>query len=192
MSLILALKNRESLVLASDSAATADRFGQMMILGQKVALLMCGNLEAIRHAVMETALPQLAPGAGPATAAQLIQAALVLEVVPKLAQISGRIELIVAGIDPVRHVEEPNLYYLDSAQDFYLTMVGSDAVAAGATAALGQILVNQNFGGHTTAEMQALAKEAYASTRLRWPAAIGQHLRMVLITPDGIHEQTGV
>ena len=139
MPLVLALKNRQQIVVASDSPvfghASTEWFGALMPLPNRCALLLSGNIEAIRSVVMETVLPHVTPAMGAAALAQVMHAALVLEVVPKLARTKGRIEVIVAGIDPVRHIEQPGLYYLDSAQDFRLQVVTGDAVMAGATAA---------------------------------------------------------
>src|SRR5205085_3992967 len=48
--------------------------------------------------------------------------------------------------------EEPGLYYMDSATDFYLTVVRDDAVAAGSTAAVKEILQNKDLKDATTDE----------------------------------------
>jgi len=189
MSLVLALKNRDSIVVASDSAGPSDgtlRYGQFLNLPGRAILLMAGNIEAVRQPLVEKVIPKLNSTTSAATLAQLIQAALVLDVVPHLPEIPGRIELIVAGIDPVRHIEEPGIYYLDSARDFYLTVVRTNAVAAGATAVVDEVLRGQDLAASSTDALTAVAKECLSATKLRWPDAVGPHQRLGVITLDRI------
>jgi hypothetical protein len=109
MSLVLAIKNRQAIVVASDTDGTIHdaAFGELMPLSKGAVLLAAGNLEAVRPAIMRL-VPKLSPDAGAATLARLIQAELIVEVVPNLTQLKGRVELIVAGFDPIRHVQEPS------------------------------------------------------------------------------------
>jgi 20S proteasome alpha/beta subunit len=187
MSLVLALKNRDSIVVASDTdhayAGTLE-YGQFLNVPGRAILLMAGNIEAVRQPLIEKVLPKLRADTGAAVIAQLLQAALVLDVVPRLGEIAGRVEIIVAGIDPVRHVHEPGLYYLDSARDFYLTVVPGDYVAAGATAALGPVLEGQDLASLSVEDLTGIAKECLASTKLRWPGALAAHQRLGIITVD--------
>jgi len=186
MSLVLALKNRDSVVVASDSTEISDgslKYGQFLNLSGRTILLMAGNIEAVRRPIIEKVLPKLNPQTSPAVLAQLLQAALVLDVVPHLANLAGRIELIVAGIDPVRHIEEPGLYYLDSARDFHLSVVSAGSVAAGATAAVNAVIGNKDLAGTTTDDLMNIAKDCLATTKMRWPTAVGPHQRFGVITP---------
>jgi hypothetical protein len=185
MSLVLALKNHESLVVASDTDHASDgtlKYGQFLNLPGRAVLLMAGNIEAVRRPIVEKVIPQLNATTSAATLAQLLQAALVLDVVPRLPEIPGRIELIVAGIDPVRHIEEPGIYYLDSARDFYLTVIRENFAAAGATAAVGAVMNGRDLASASTEELENVAKECLAATKMRWPGAVGTHQRLGVIT----------
>jgi len=192
MPLVLAIKNRDALVVASDTSAIEDlhsQFGQLIALPNRSAILIAGNLSAVRHAIADIVMPKVHSGLSAAAVAQLVQAALVLDVVPKLPELRGRVEVIVAGIDPIRHVEEPGLYYLDSAQDFALKIVPGDAVAAGSTAAVTSLLAGHSFADSGLDHLQLLAKECIASTKLRWPAALGNHLKLGVITTQNMRFQ---
>jgi 20S proteasome alpha/beta subunit len=185
MSLVLALKNRDSIVVASDTDHASDgtlKYGQFLNLPGRAILLMAGNIEAVRRPIVEKVIPKLNATTSAATLAQLLQAALVLDVVPHLSEIPGRVELIVAGIDPVRHIEEPGIYYLDSARDFYLTVIQEDFAAAGATAVVTAVLNGRNLASATTDELSNVAKECLAATKMRWPEAVGTHQRLGIIT----------
>ncbi|HVQ44720.1 MAG TPA: hypothetical protein VMT30_07195 [Candidatus Saccharimonadia bacterium] len=186
MSLVLALKNRNSIIAASDSPTPTDgslAFGQFMNVPGRAILLLAGNLAAVQRPIVETVLPKLTASTSAATLAQLIQAALVLEVVPHLAGMAGRVEIIVAGIDPVRHTEEPGLYYLDSAQDFYLQPILGQFVAAGANAAVAEVIGDQDLTAATDDDLINLAKECITTTKLRWPTSVAQHVQFGVISP---------
>jgi hypothetical protein len=191
MPLILALKNRDALVVAADVAtvAPAVTFGPLMQLPNRSVLLISGNLDAVRHAVTQVVLPKITTATSAAALAQILHAALILEVLPGLTELKGRVEFIVAGINPVRHVEEPGMYYLDSAQGFNLTIAPSDALAAGATAAVTSLLAGHSFAGSSVHQLQVLAKECLSATKLRWPLAIGPHIRLGVITTQNIRFQ---
>ncbi len=185
MSLVLALKNRQSIVVASDVDWPSDgmsTYSQFLNLPGRAILLLAGNIEAIRSAITRRVVPQLKPNTGAAVLAQLVHAALVLDVMPHLSEIAGRVEIIVAGIDPVRHTEEPNMYYMDSARDFDLTVVAGDYVVAGATAVAEEILHSQDLVSASTEELTSIAKECIASTKMRWPGALASHQRLGIIT----------
>ncbi len=186
MPLILALKNRDCVVAASDVASIPDgtlKFGQFMNVPGRAILLVAGNLEAVRRPVMEKVVPALTATTSPAELAQLIQAALVLDLVPHLGQMTGRVEIIVAGIDPVRHTDEPGIYYLDSAQDFYLKPVIESSALAGSTAAAKEVLAGSDLSSSSAGELVELAKECLASTKLRWPATVGAHQTFAIVEP---------
>lgn len=192
MPLVLALKNQDSIVTAADSngePAPAGRLSQFTRLPNRSILLAVGNLEAVRPTIERTVLPKLMSTHSAAAAAQIVQAALVLEVLPRLANLSGRIEFVIAGIDPVRHIEQPGLYHLDSAREFQLDIVDGDAVVAGATAAASDILGDASLADASLDELQVLAKECMTTTKLRWPTALGHHVKLGIITPQRIVEQ---
>src|SRR5476651_2385177 len=192
MPLVLALKNRESVVVASDIASSNEepvKYGQFMNLPGRSILLMAGNIEAVRRPIVEKVIPQLTNSTSASTLVQLIHAALVLDVVPNLAELRGRVELIVAGIDPIRHIEEPSIYYMDSSRDFYLTLVKDAFVAAGSTAAVGEVIHAQDLSQASTEELTQLAKECLAATKMRWPGAVAPHERLGVITFNQIHIQ---
>jgi hypothetical protein len=192
MPLVLALKNHDSVVVASDidaPGASAMQYGQLMQLPGRTVLLTAGNLDAVRSLVLNTVLPKFTEQIGPAGLAQLLHAALVLGLAPNLEQMKGRVEFIVAGIDPVRHVHQPGLYYLDSAQNFNLMVVKGDAVAAGSVAAVGSLLAGRDFSQIDTPELEALAKECFSGTKLRWPGAVGAHIRLGTVTTDHLRFQ---
>ena len=192
MPLVLALKNRESVVVASDIDHATDGpigYGQFMNLPGRAILLMAGNIEAVRKPIEDKVIPKLTNSTSAAELVQLIHAALVLDVVPHLSQLRGRVELIVAGIDPVRHIEEPSIYYMDSARDFYLTIVKDAFVAAGSTATIGEVLNTQDLSDTSTEELKSLAKECLATTKMRWPEAVAPHERIGVITFNQIHIQ---
>ncbi len=185
MPLVLAIKNHDSVVVATDTQTTAEgpsRFGQLIAMPNRAVILLAGNLEAVRHAVMDVVLPKIDAGMSAAGLAQILQAALTIELVPHLSELSGRVEAVVAGIDPIRHIEEPSLYYLDSAQDFYLKIVEGDAVAAGSTAAVTSLLAGHRFTDSSVEQLQVLAKECLAATKLRWPTALGGHIKIGVVT----------
>jgi hypothetical protein len=189
MPLALAIKNKTHVIVATDVdglAATSDRYGQLMPMSSHAVLLMAGNLEAVKHAVQDVAIPQIKRDASAASIAQLVQAALVLDVVPNLPKLKGRIEIIVAGIDPIRHQQEPDLYYMDSAQDFYLRVVTGDSIAAGSTAAAGPILGMNTYSTTPVEQVENIAKECFAATKLRWPEALATHVRIGIISDTNI------
>lgn len=189
MALILALSNQHSVVVASDCATISDgslRYEQFMNVPGRSILLVAGNLDAVRRPIEDTVIPKLTASTSAAVLAQLLQAALIMEVAPRLSDIAGRVELIVAGIDPVRHTEQPGLYYLDSAQDFRLKFVREYAVAGGSTAVVDPLLQGRDLSAASTEELIAVAKECLSATKLRWPAALGAHQRFGIITPTQI------
>lgn len=185
MPLVVAIKNFNTIVVASDTDMKSNEpgaFGQLMPLPNHTVLLMAGNLEAVRPTITETVLPRITPGLSAAAAAQVLHAALVMEMVPKLDHLKGRLELIVAGIDPIRHIEQPGLYYFDSAQEFNLQLVQGDAIAAGATAAAYDLLAGHDFSAVSVDQLKALAKDCLASTKMRWPAALRNHVELAVVT----------
>lgn len=189
MALILALRNQTNLVVASDTGAPGDgtlKFGQFLNVPGRAILLLAGNIAAVEHAIMATVVPKLHADTSAATLAQLVQAALVLEVVPNLPETTGRVEVIVAGIDPIRHTEEPGIYYMDSAQDFYLRVVTEPFVTAGQAAEANTILPTYNLLNASDEELITIAKDCLATTKLRWPTALGAHQRLGIITPRQI------
>jgi hypothetical protein len=192
MSLVLAIKNHDTVVVAADTAAPAQaphHFGPFILAPNRSVLLLTGNLTAVEHAIMDVVLPKVDTKLPAAGLAQLVYAALTLDVIPKLATLTGRVEIIVAGIDPIRHIYEPALYYLDSAQNFQLQLIPNDAVAAGSTAAVYSLLAGHSFASSNANHLQVLAKECVAATKLRWPAAIGNHLILGVITPQNVRFQ---
>jgi hypothetical protein len=192
MSLVLALKNRDSLVVAADIPAAgvpAIDYGPLIQLPNRSVLLIAGNLDAVRHVVTSVVIPKITPATSAAALAQILHAALILEVLPVLSQLKGRVEFIVAGIDPVRHVELPGLYYLDSAQGFNLTLGAGDAVAAGATAAITALLAGHSFADSSIHQLQVLAKECLSATKLRWPLAVAPCVRLGIITTQRMQFQ---
>lgn len=189
MPLVLAIKNRDSIVVASDIPSSAElpmQFSQLTQLPNRCILLAVGNLEAVRHLIENTVLPKITDNLSAAGVAQILHAALVLEIVPRLPQIKGRIEFIVAGMDAVRHIQEPGLYYLDSAQNFKLTLVQGDAVAAGSTAQLTSLFMGHSFADSTVDQIKVLAKECIAATKLRWPQILEPHIRLGVINAQNI------
>jgi hypothetical protein len=191
MPLALAIKNRTSVVVASDAVggpANGERFGQFMPLSDRAVLMVVGNLEGVR-APIESILPRIKPDDSPATVAQLVQAELIVGVVPKMGELKGRVEVIVAGLDPIRHVEQPSLYYMDSAQDFYLKLIETDAVAAGATAAVTALTAGHSYSDSGSDHLKVLAKECFSATKLRWPTALKNHIQIGVITTGGIQVQ---
>jgi hypothetical protein len=155
-----------------------------MTLPNHCVLLLAGNVEAVRQTITDTVLPRITPSLSAAGLANLLHAAFTLEWAPKLGDLKGRIELIVAGIDPVRHTRQPDLYYLDSAQEFHLQIVQGDAVAAGATAAIPGLLSGHNYSEVGVEQLKALVKECLSTTKLRWPAALGNHVALGVVTPQ--------
>ena len=93
-------------------------------------------------------------------------------------------EIIVAGIDPIRHVEQPGIYYMDSAQSFALKIIDHDVAVAGNTAAITAALLGHNFSDVSTSSIKVLAKECFSATKLRWPLALQNHVRLGVITPQ--------
>jgi hypothetical protein len=185
MPLVIALKNQTTIVLASDSEGSpvsASQFGQLTTFSNRTAILVVGNIQAITQILRKLVMPKITPTLTAAGLAQLIQAALVLEVVPRLPETTGRIEVVVAGIDPVRHVEEPNLYYMDSAQDFYLKVVDTGYVAAGSTAEALPLLSGIDCQKLTTDRLKIVVKECFTTTKLRWPEVVASHLEIATIT----------
>jgi hypothetical protein len=185
MSLVVAIKNRSAVVAATDVPPEArdERYGPLMLLSNGSVLLIAGNLAAMRHVVMDVVLPKITREQSAAAVAQILQAALVLEVVPRLPELKGRVEFVVVGIDPIRHTEEPSIYYMDSAQDFYLRVVQADAIAGGATASVANLLAGHSFQDSSIEQLKLLAKECISSTKLRWPGALANGVRLAIITP---------
>jgi 20S proteasome alpha/beta subunit len=189
MSLVLAVRNKDSIVVAADSDGSVpapDRFGQFMQMGAKNVLLIAGNLPAVHRTIVEMVMPKISPTTSAAGLAQIVRAALVLDVVPRIAELKGRVEFIVAGIDAVRHTEQPGLYYLDSAQDFYLKIVNAYGLAAGSTAEALPLIEGRQLGDATPAVLTALAKECFTTTKLRWPNTVKSHLHLGVISSSNV------
>jgi hypothetical protein len=165
MPLGLALKNRSAIVVAADHST---------------------NTAAATPIISEKVLPQILPNSSAAAVAQYVQAAMVLQIVPELPKTTGRIEIIVAGIDPIRHTVEPNIYYLDSARDFYLTIAGLSGASAGATAGVSHLVANRDFTDTSTDELVSLAKDCFTTTKLRWPSAITPPIQIGVITTESL------
>jgi hypothetical protein len=189
MPLGLAIKNRNAVVVASDSAGgSLEHYGQMIPVSERAIMLLVGNTEAVKEPILKI-LPRIKTESAPATIARLVQAELTVAIVPNLATFKGRVEVIVAGLDPIRHTEEPSLYYMDSAQDFYLKLIKEDAVAAGATAAVTALTAGHSYAESSSDQLKVLAKECLAATKLRWPEALKNHVQMALISRGGIQIQ---
>jgi hypothetical protein len=191
MPLVLAIKNRNSIVVAADTDEQVhdQSFGELISLPNHAVILIVGNLKYVRHAV-EEAIRQVKPESSTAAVAQLVQAALIVDIVPHLSEMAGRVELIVAGFDPIRHVQEPGLYYLDSAQEFHLQLVPGDAVAGGATAAVTSLVAGHSYAASSTDHLKVLAKECISATKLRWPTAVRGRITLGVLTPQSTQIQT--
>jgi hypothetical protein len=188
MSLALAIKNQTTIVVGTDVddvSHDGEPYGQFISLPNRNVLLITGNTEAIREPIISV-LPKIEPHMACSTVAQLIQAELTVKVVPELPNMTGRVEIIVAGFNPIRHKQEPELFYMDSADDFYLTAVASDAIAAGSTAAVSRVLAAHSFADSSTHHLKLLTKECLSATKLRWPEAVKSHVRLAVLTPDSI------
>jgi hypothetical protein len=191
MPLVLAIKNSNSIVFASDTDPKEDdeHFSQCMVLPNRSVLLVAGNLAAIKPSI-DRVLSEVRHDTVTAVVAQLIQAALIIDVVPHLDKFKGRAEIIVAGLGHPRHDGTPELFYMDSATDFYLKVADSDVTAGGATAAIQVVLGTKDFQSAPMEHLKVLAKECVASTKMRWPLAVKGHIKLGVITPVGIHIQT--
>jgi 20S proteasome alpha/beta subunit len=191
MPLVVAIKNRKAVVVASDidPGDVSHQYSQIIELPNRCILLIAGNLDAVRPTIINTVLPKVNSSLSAAGLAQILHAALVLELVPHHDQHKGRVEFIVAGIDPIRHIEEPGLYYLDSAQSFKLEVVRGDAAAAGSTAAITSLLAGHSFADSTVDQIKVLAKECLSATKLRWPLALKSHIRIGVITSQNTRFQ---
>lgn len=183
MSLGIALKNRSAVVIAADQSHAQLSDNQLLTLPNRTVVMVTGTSNIVNKALTDIAFPKVDQQASTAAVAQYVHAALVLEAVPKLAQVLGRVEVVVAGIDPIRHVTEPNIYYLDSARDFYLTIAGT-AVSTGATAAVQEVLRGRQLETSTNDQLVELTKEVYAATKLRWPGAVASTVKLGVITAD--------
>jgi 20S proteasome alpha/beta subunit len=191
MPLILALKNETAIVVASDGQTdTPSQYGQFMSLSNGTVVLIAGNLAFVRQAV-ELALAKVTTSMSTAAVAQLIQASLVVGTVPHLSEMPGRTELIVAGFDTVHHRAEPGVYYLDSAQDFYLQVVDTPAIAAGATAKATELLGSYDLAGATVEQLRNVAKDCLTATKLRWPEAVSGSVKIGVLTDKGLQVPEG-
>ncbi|MDF2461687.1 MAG: hypothetical protein K0S68_1090 [Candidatus Saccharibacteria bacterium] len=191
MPLVLAIKNRNSIVVATDTDDEVhdQGFGELIALPNHSVILLVGNLKFVR-AALEEVITRITPKSTSAAVAQLVQAALIVDIVPKLADMPGRVEIIVAGFDLVRHSQEPDLYYLDSAQEFHLQLVPGDAVAGGATAAVTSLVAGHSYAESNTDYLKVLAKECISATKLRWPTAVRGRIKLGVITPQSTQIQT--
>lgn len=189
--LALALKNRTSIVIATDTDSTesSTALTEFNIVPDNKVLVITGNVEAVKHPI-EVALSKTDPAASVAALAELIQASLIIETVPHLAEVKGRVELLVAGFNKIHHDLEPDIYYLDSAQDFFLKPAPDDAIAAGATAALTSLFAGHSFADSTTSQLSVLVKESYSATKLRWPSIVKPHVKIGTINPTSVTVQT--
>jgi 20S proteasome alpha/beta subunit len=191
MPLVIAIKNQDAIVVACDTDNTSfdSEYSEMTVMANRSVLLIAGNTEGVRTAITKV-FPQVTASMSAAALAQLVQASLVLEVVPHLANLKGRAEIVVAGFDPLRHGQAPGLYYMDSAQDFYLKIIEGDAVVGGATAAVTSLLAGHDFSDANSAHLKVLAKECISATKLRWPGAVKSHINLGVVTTASIQVQT--
>jgi hypothetical protein len=189
--LALALKNRTSIVVASDTDSTESTtaLSEFNIVPDNKVLIITGNVEVVKHPI-EVALQKNDPSSSVAALAELVQASLIIETVPHLAEIKGRVEVMIAGFNKIHHDLEPDIYYLDSAQDFFLKSASDDALASGATAALTSLFAGHSFADSTTAQLGVLVKESYSATKLRWPSIVKAHVKLATITPTSVTVQT--
>lgn len=187
----LALKNRNSIVIATDvddpnSSAT---YSEFMVVPNNKVVIITGNIASIKHPV-ELALSKIQENASVAALAELIQASLIIETVPRLSEFKGRVELLISGFNKIRHDQEPGIYYLDSAQEFFLKSATGDAIAAGATAALTSLFAGHSFADSATEQLAVLVKESYSATRLRWPSIVKPHIKVGTVTLEGVTVQS--
>jgi hypothetical protein len=120
MPLGIAFKNHNCIVIASDqSPAATSSSGRMLTFINRTAIVICGNAAIIEPLIKVQVVPRILQESSTAEIARLIRSVLILTVVPNIGQLSGRTEIIVAGFDPIRHTSEPDVFYLDSAADYY-------------------------------------------------------------------------
>lgn len=191
MPLGIALKNRTSIIVAADHAdpnmsSSSSRF---ITLPNRSAIVISGNRAAVEPTLWREAFPKVKASDSTAAVAQYIHAALLLEIVPNIAKLSGRTEILIGGIDPIRHTTEPDIYYLDSAKDFFLTIADQPVLLTGSTAVAQQLIGNTNVTNLSTEALTSLAKECFTATRLRWPSVVAPHLKLAVISPDGMQVQ---
>ncbi len=191
MPLILAIRNDNAIVFASDSsdAEESPTFGECMVLPNRVVVMIAGNLDAIRGPITDI-MAQLKAQPGAAEVAQVIHAELNLTVVPDIDQLKGRVEFIVAGFDIIHREPMPSMYYMDSAQDFDFNIIQHHSVAGGATAAITGLLNSQHdFSPTNTDQLQVLAKECLSATKLKWPLSVQGHVKIGVIFPERVRVQ---
>lgn len=186
MSLILAIQNSEAIVVAcdTDDPTPAPLFGECIVLPTGIVVMLTGNLAAVRTPLTNL-LARLHSVTEAGEVARLIHAELMISVTPQLDTFKGRLEIIVAGFDRVHRQPKPQLYYLDSAESFNLVAVKDYCVAGGATAAITALkAASPDFAGASIDQLRVLAKECMSATKLKWPRAIGSHIRIGVIAPD--------
>ncbi|HEY6736604.1 MAG TPA: hypothetical protein VI322_02700 [Candidatus Saccharimonadia bacterium] len=185
MSLAIALKNETSIVLAADQtdATTPSATSHFITLPNRSVVIISGNRAAVEPTIYREGIMKVQDKHSSAAVAQYIHAGLMLEVVPKIAKLAGRVEILVGGIDPIRHTTEPDVYYMDSNQNFNLTIGQAAVTLAGVSAIAAQILNGQNIADQSIDQMIGLAKECFTATRLRWPTQMGPHLKIAAVQP---------
>lgn len=185
MSLGIALKNRTSIIVAADhdDADRPSATSRFLTLHNRSVVIISGNRGAVEPLLLSDALPKVKDTDSTAAVAQYIHADLVLKIVPQLATIGDRVEIMVAGIDPVRHTTEPDTFYMDSAKDFSLKIGDTAVTLTGTTAVALEILKDIDIASQTTGRLIEIAKECFTATRLRWPSVVAPRLKLAVLEP---------
>lgn len=188
MALGIVLKNHTGLIVAADHTATdtPSATSHFITLHNHTVVVISGNRTAVEKVLFEEALSKITERHSAAAVAQYVHAALQLKVVPNLAGLSGQVEILIAGIDPVRHTTAPDAYYLDSRQSFNLVISDRAATMSGASAVAAEILGTTDVINQSLPVLKQLAIECFTATRLRWPTVVAPRLKLAVVEPKSM------
>lgn len=187
MPLGLAFSNGQELVVGIDQSPDGNTpKARFDLLRNRTVIGILGNRSVVENLIFDGHMDGLGEHETTSTVAHYIHAKLTLKVIPSIASYQGHTEIIVAGIEPLRHVAAPRIFYFDSKSNFDLVDLQTGAVLGGDKAVATKLLTGKQFIGMNAATMTTLAKECFTATRLRWPTVMGAHLKLAFLAPHDI------
>jgi hypothetical protein len=156
------------------------------LLHNRTVISIVGDRSAIEGLIFDSHLDSLGEHEHTTTVAHYIHAKLTIKIIPNIASYVGHTEIMIAGIEPLRHVTAPKIYYLDSKSNFDLVTLDADAALAGDKLVAQKLITDRDIAHLDKAGLTTLAKECFTASRLRWPSVIGAHLKLAYLAPHDI------
>lgn len=187
MPLGLAFSNGKELIVGLDQGPDGNTpRSRFDLMRNRTVIGIIGDRSVIEPLIFDSHLDSLGEHEHASTVAHYIHAKLTLKIVPNMASYHGHTEIIVAGVEPLRHVTAPKMYYFDSKSNFDLVSIDVGVALAGDKAVAQKLLANRPVDQLDKAALTSLAKECFTATRLRWPTIVGSHLKLAYLASHDI------